>query len=411
MLAGGNQRGAMRHLGSVGLIALLGATALAPEGGKAAPLDFLFGGPPLASRPAYRLRRKPAPPLTQTIPLPPPRPHFAGDPAPRAEAPEPPKVDRAAPKSTEPPAEPERATKPVPAERAPAATAKTQEGAPTATPTHDPFVAPGKAQTPVPPASPPTPPAKPEESAKTPAASPPAPPAGPAVPPSPPPRPADLAAPAPAPGAKPEAAAPTAAPSGATLAFTPRSPEDDPQCPARLMSQKVGIEPTTLGQQPDARCTVVEPVHLSDVAMPDGSKVAFPEHPTIACVTADSFSSYVRDMLSPLAKGTFGAPVVAVWTGPGLECRSRDHIFGARLSAHGQGLAIDIARLKLADGRLIEVGTPNTPAEAAFETAARAGACGYFHTVLGPGSDAYHRTHWHFDLEVRGAHGDSKYCK
>ena len=201
------------------------------------------------------------------------------------------------------------------------------------------------------------------------------------------------------------------APSGATTAFTPRSPEDDPQCPTRLVSQKVGIEPTAIGPQTDARCTVVEPVHLNDVTMPDGGKISFPEHPTIACVTADSFSSYVRDMLSPLAKGTFGAAVTAVWTGPGLECRSRDHVFGAKLSAHGQGLAIDIAKLKLADGRIVEVGTPKTDSETAFETAARAGACGYFHTVLGPGSDAYHRTHWHFDLEVRGAHGDSKYCK
>ena len=237
-------------------------------------------------------------------------------------------------------------------------------------------------------------------------------PAGPTLPPTPPPKPADLAVP-PAPG-KNEPGKPTkpaVAPSGATTSFTPRSPEDDPQCPTRLVSQKVGIETTDIGPQPDARCTVVEPVHLNDVTMPDGAKVSFPEHPTIACVTADSFSSYVRDMLSPLAKGTFGASVVAVWTGPGLECRSRDHIFGAKLSAHGQGLAIDIARLKLADGRMIEVGTPNTEAETAFETAARAGACGYFHTVLGPGSDAYHRTHWHFDLEVRGAHGDSKYCK
>ena len=155
----------------------------------------------------------------------------------------------------------------------------------------------------------------------------PAPTMGPAAPPTPPPRPADLATP-PLPGnaepVKPEPTKPTVAPSGATLAFTPRAPEDDPQCPSRLLSQKVGIEQITLGPQPDARCTVVEPVHLADVTMPDGSKVAFPEHPTIACVTADSFSSYVRDMLSPLAKGTFGTPVTAVWTGPGLECRSRD---------------------------------------------------------------------------------------
>ena len=57
------------------------------------------------------------------------------------------------------------------------------------------------------------------------------------------------------------------------------------------------------------------------------------------------------------------------------------------------------------------VGDPKGESETGFETAARAGACGYFHTVLGPGSDSYHRTHWHFDLEVRGSQGDGKYCK
>ena len=201
------------------------------------------------------------------------------------------------------------------------------------------------------------------------------------------------------------------APSGATTAFVPRSPDDDPQCPARLQAAHVDVSPVAIGPQPDERCTVVEAVRLAEVGLRDGGKVSFPEHPTIACTTADAFSSYVRDLLVPLARGTFGAPVIAVWTGPGLECRSRDHIFGAKLSAHGQGLAIDIAQLKLADGRLIDVGTPKTDAEIGFETAARAGACGYFHTVLGPGSDSYHRTHWHFDLEVRGSHGDSKYCK
>ena len=171
------------------------------------------------------------------------------------------------------------------------------------------------------------------------------------------------------------------------------------------------VEPVEIGKQPDDRCTVVQAVRLSSLSLPEGGTLTFPDRPTIACTTADTFAAYVQDLLAPLARGSFGAPLASVWTGPGLECRSRDHIFGAKLSAHGQGLAVDIARLKLADGRLIDVGTPKNDTDGAFETAARAGGCGYFHTVLGPGSDSYHRTHWHFDLEVRGKDGDSKYCK
>ncbi len=220
------------------------------------------------------------------------------------------------------------------------------------------------------------------------------------------PAPADKAAAQPPPPGKPATAA-----SGATLTVTPRSPADDPSCPGRLKARNVAVEPIAIGPQPDPRCTVVEPVRLTGLSLPDGGTVDFPDKPTIACTTADAFSLYVRDLLAPLGKGTFGSPVAAVWTGPGLECRSRDHIFGAKLSAHGQGLAIDIAQLKLADGRVVAVGEPRTASESGFETAARAGGCGYFHTALGPGSDSYHRTHWHFDLEVRGNQGDGKYCK
>ena len=206
-------------------------------------------------------------------------------------------------------------------------------------------------------------------------------------------------------------AKPNVAPSGAKLGEAPGQPTDDATCPARLKARNVAVEPITIGAQPDVRCTVVEAVRLTGLTLPGGGRIEFPDRPTLACTTADAFSLYVRDLLSPLAKGTFGAPVASVWTGPGLECRSRDHIFGAKLSAHGQGLAVDIAQLKLADGRLIEVGQPKTETDQGFETASRAAGCGYFHTVLGPGSDSYHRTHWHFDLEVRGAKGDSKYCK
>ena len=431
----------MRHLGprsasdvlATGVLAtgVLAFGVLAFAGGldasAATPLDFLFGGPPLTSRPAYRLRRRPAVPLAQEqprpqakIPLPVPRPHFPSDP-PTGTA----EAGKSVPAAAPPPAteavKPSQTIKPEAAK--PDQSAETTDVAPARPGASPPLPPPKPADlgTPVaPPKSADTQPDAPKPDAPKPAAAKPEPtkpeptkpraPAETAKGAAPPAPAAPLPEPPPKQVAKP-ATPPAVAPSGATTAFTPRSPEDDPQCPSRLAGLKVDVAPTAIGPQPDARCTVVQPVRLAGMSLADGGKIAFPDRPTIACTTADAFSSYVRDLLVPLAKGTFGAPVVAVWTGPGLECRSRDSVFGAKLSAHGQGLAIDIAQLKLADGRLVEVGTPKTDAETAFETAARAGACGYFHTVLGPGSDAYHRTHWHFDLEVRGAKGDSKYCK
>jgi hypothetical protein len=52
--------------------------------------------------------------------------------------------------------------------------------------------------------------------------------------------------------------------------------------------------------------------------------------------------------------------------------------------------------------RTATIGTfaPET-AEARFQAAVREGACRYFTTVLGPGSDPEHATHLHLDLRDR----------
>ena len=337
-------------------VALTGVASLAPAPLAAQDLGFLFGR---AAQPRSRDHRRRPARIARAVPIPVPRPHFPGD--------------AAAPEPTPPPA-----TTATQAERRPTAPStpegtarEVREGTRGDTTPED-----GGAKAGGAPASP----------------SPPGP------------------APEPKASSK-DASQPAVAPSGAATAFNPRQPAPDDACPGRLAAGHVGAEPTTLGPQPDARCTVVQPVRLSDLTTADGLKVTFPDHPLIACETADAFTRYVRELLVPLAKGSYGLPVDAVWTGPGLECRSRDHIFGAKLSAHGQGLAIDIAQIKLADGRRIEVGDPRTATDQTFETAARAAACGYFHTTLGPGSDSYHRNHWHFDLEQRGRTGDGKYCK
>ena len=370
------------------LAASLAISPLLPGHACAKPDGFYLGGAYYRANPEPRPRRRnDAPAQTATVPLPVPRPRFPGDLRPLVEP-------RAPAPAREPPAPSPAETSQSSQRKGPADTArpKSIEPAPSA-----------------------------DATKREPEAVPPAEKPGDTTAPLPPQKPAALGTstehPAASAGEKPVGATatppiqPAVSPSGATNAFTPRSPDDDPACTSRLAGRHVEAEPIAIGPQPDPRCTVIQPVRLSGLVLPDGGKVAFPDRPTIACTTADVFSLYVRDLLVPLAKGTFNSPIAAVWTGPGLECRSRDHIFGAKLSAHGQGLAIDIAQLKLADGRMIAVGEPKTDIDTAFETASRAAACGYFHTVLGPGSDSYHRTHWHFDLEVRGTKGDAKYCK
>ena len=73
--------------------------------------------------------------------------------------------------------------------------------------------------------------------------------------------------------------------------------------------------------------------------------------------------------------------------------------------------AIDIAAFTLEDGREVNVlddWYSGTSESRAFLRAVRSEACGPFHTVLGPGSDAEHRDHIHLDLQRERSGGP--YC-
>ena len=44
-------------------------------------------------------------------------------------------------------------------------------------------------------------------------------------------------------------------------------------------------------------------------------------------------------------------------------------------------------------------------------TTLRTAACGWFTTILGPGSDAAHATHWHLDIERHGSSDRYRICQ
>jgi hypothetical protein len=220
--------------------------------------------------------------------------------------------------------------------------------------------------------------------------------AGPPLPPPlPPPRPAELA---PAPVSLPQPPAPE---SGATVN----------DCPASLLAEGATLNKVTMGAQSDSRCAIADPVRIESLALRGGQRVDLPDRPTVDCAVAQTLAHFVDEALEPLVKGTFNASMVALETGPGFECRTRDHIARAKLSEHANGLAIDIASITFAGGRVYHVGKLADEAERGFDHAVRAAACGYFHTALGPGADAFHASHWHLDLESRGRNGESKFCQ
>jgi hypothetical protein len=80
------------------------------------------------------------------------------------------------------------------------------------------------------------------------------------------------------------------------------------------------------------------------------------------------------------------------------------------MSEHAYGNAIDISAFEVSGTGWVEVGHSNGIAAGRFLSAVRKSACGPFTTVLGPGTDSYHREHFHFDLARRGESGHSLYC-
>ena len=88
--------------------------------------------------------------------------------------------------------------------------------------------------------------------------------------------------------------------------------------------------------------------------------------------------------------------------GTSYECRGQNRVAGAKLSEHAFASAVDVMGFALGPDKTVSVGLlpPESP-DGRFQAAVRTGACRYFTTVLGPGSDPEHATHLHLDIRAR----------
>jgi hypothetical protein len=159
-------------------------------------------------------------------------------------------------------------------------------------------------------------------------------------------------------------------------------------------------------------CRIETPVRLKSVPVPTrpGAKVRVSDHPILACRFAGTFGRWLGDLVAPLVAGSLSTELRNVRTGPGFECRNRNGAATGKLSAHAEGLAIDIVGFDLANGSTLRLQleeNASNPAMAAFRTA----ACGWFTTVLGPGSDAAHADHLHLDIQPHGSSNRYRICQ
>ena len=133
---------------------------------------------------------------------------------------------------------------------------------------------------------------------------------------------------------------------------------------------------------------------------------------TLACPIIPRIDTWLDEIVKPAAMMYFGVPVVDVKAGS-YSCRPRNNRRGAKLSEHSFGNALDVMGFVLADGREVSIvkGWKGNPDEQEFLRETFVGACRYFTTVLGPGSDAFHYDHLHLDLARHDPRGERRVCK
>lgn len=255
----------------------------------------------------------------------------------------------------------------------------------------------------------PEPPARPAELAPEP---PPTPPTAEPLPaaPAPPERPAELkpapspektAAPAPAaeipsPPSPPQRPGDLATPPA--LAITV-SPADDTACRRRLERLGAVFEP--LPPIENGQCGAARPLKLTRLF----GEVALEPSATLVCAAAEALARWTTEVQEASDK-IIKEPLKSLAIGTSYECRGQNHDPDAKLSEHGVANGVDVMGFGFA-GRapiLVGKGLDGAP-EATFQAAVRAKACGFFRTVLGPGSDAAHGNHLHLDERERtGGH-------
>lgn len=127
----------------------------------------------------------------------------------------------------------------------------------------------------------------------------------------------------------------------------------------------------------------------------------------LSCRSAVALAMWEHHVLQPAADAHFGQRVARLHHFGSYACRNVYGREDARRSQHATADALDIAGFVLGSGRRISVQThwPDEGSDAQFLRDIHSGACRYFDTVLGPGYNAAHRDHLHFDR------GSFRVCK
>ncbi len=148
----------------------------------------------------------------------------------------------------------------------------------------------------------------------------------------------------------------------------------------------------------DPACGILTPVTVSEVV----PGITLDPPATIRCETARALADWTVTHLVPSADLLERGALTGLVNASGYVCRRRNNLSTGPLSEHAFGNAIDISAFRFAEGDPLAVeARAGGSIETAFQRAIRAAACLHFTTVIGPGTDAAHADHLHFDRAAR----------
>lgn len=172
-------------------------------------------------------------------------------------------------------------------------------------------------------------------------------------------------------------------------------PEEEVDCRRELKKLKVTYRDLPrIGS--GGTCGIDFPVEVSAIG-----SVKMKPAATLSCAMAATFARWTRNELVPSARWRYLSGVKTIHQGSSYSCRN---IRGSgRASEHARGNALDIMSIELTSGKNIDVRKPGIFAfrKRGFLNTVRADGCQYFNTVLGPGYNADHADHFHFDIMKR----------
>jgi hypothetical protein len=157
-------------------------------------------------------------------------------------------------------------------------------------------------------------------------------------------------------------------------------------------------------------CTLEGAVVLISVPTPSG-RVSLPGRPKMLCPFALKFVRWLNEVGAPIIVQRLGSPLAAIQTGSGFVCRNRVGGSLSKISEHARGNALDLMRFDLRNKHRVTVEEMPSGTSSVALSGLRTSACGYFTTVLGPGSNAAHSNHLHFDLGQHGKSGKYRICE